>query len=105
MSFQYDLGVIGLGYVGLPLVVEAVGAGMRVAGIDASERKVSGLLAGKSHVDDISDEQVAHLTANGFTPATNFDALGKCAVVVICVPTPLDENRLPDLGAPSRPVG
>ncbi|HUR73249.1 MAG TPA: nucleotide sugar dehydrogenase, partial [Sporichthya sp.] len=99
MSFKYDLGVIGLGYVGLPLVVEAVAAGMRVAGIDASERKVSGLLAGSSHVDDISDAQVAHLIANGFEPTTTSDVLGDCETVVICVPTPLDDDRRPDLGA------
>ncbi|HVE27989.1 MAG TPA: nucleotide sugar dehydrogenase [Sporichthya sp.] len=99
MSFQYDLGVIGLGYVGLPLVVEAVAAGMKVAGLDASERKVAGLLAGESHVDDISNEQVAHLIASGFAPGTSPDVLGDCETVVICVPTPLDENRLPDLGA------
>jgi nucleotide sugar dehydrogenase len=99
MGFKYDVGVIGLGYVGLPLVVEAVAAGMRVAGVDASENKVSGLLAGHSHVDDISDDQVAHCIANGFSPATTPDALAECETIVICVPTPLDENRLPDLGA------
>ncbi len=98
-GFQYDLGVIGLGYVGLPLVVEAVAAGMRVAGIDASERKVSGMLAGQSHVDDISAEQVAHLLANGFAPTTSSAVLGECETVVICVPTPLDDDRRPDLSA------
>ncbi len=98
-GFKYDLGVIGLGYVGLPLVVEAVAAGMRVAGLDSSEGKVGGLKAGRSHVDDISDEQVAHLVANGFAPTTSADVLGDCETVIICVPTPLDENRLPDLGA------
>jgi UDP-N-acetyl-D-glucosamine dehydrogenase len=99
MSFQYDLGVIGLGYVGLPLVVEAVAAGMRVAGIDASEPKVTGLLAGRSHVDDISDDQVVHLTQNGFVPTTDPTVVGDCETVVICVPTPLDDDRRPDLGA------
>ncbi|GAA0619653.1 nucleotide sugar dehydrogenase [Sporichthya brevicatena] len=98
-GFKYDLGVIGLGYVGLPLVVEAVAAGMRVAGVDASERKVSGLLAGQSHVDDISDAQVAHLIANNFHPTTDSTVVGDCETVVICVPTPLDDDRRPDLGA------
>ncbi|MBA3743526.1 nucleotide sugar dehydrogenase [Sporichthya sp.] len=98
-GFKYDLGVIGLGYVGLPLVVEAVAAGMRVAGIDASERKVTSLLAGQSHVDDISEAQVAHLLANGFHPTTSPDVVGDCETVVICVPTPLDDDRRPDLGA------
>ena len=98
-GFKYDLGVIGLGYVGLPLVVEAVAAGMRVAGIDASERKVASLLAGQSHVDDISEAQVAHLLANGFTPTTSSGVTGDCETLVICVPTPLDDDRRPDLGA------
>ncbi len=63
-----DLVVIGLGYVGLPLVREACQAGLRVGGLDRDARVVAGLKAGLSHVDDVSDTEVEELLAGGFVP-------------------------------------
>lgn len=91
--------VIGLGYVGLPLVEQAVQAGHRVFGLDTSVNVVEGLVAGRSHVDDLSDRRLSELLAAGFVPSSDFDLLKNAQVVVICVPTPLSVDGGPDLGA------
>ena len=98
-SNQVHLVVIGLGYVGLPVVLEAVQAGIQCVGLDNSSRIVTGLNAGTSHVDDISDEQVAKLLSHGFQATSDPSVLQNANVVVICVPTPLREDQSPDLGA------
>jgi len=97
-SDECDLVVVGLGYVGLPLVAEATHAGLSVRGLDISERVVDGLNAGRSHVDDLSDEQVAALIRAGFRATRDDSVVGRARTVVICVPTPLGEDRGPDLG-------
>jgi nucleotide sugar dehydrogenase len=94
-----DLVVIGLGYVGLPLVREACRAGLRVGGLDLDPRVVSGLEAGRSHIDDVSDAEVAEMRAAGFTPSLDAAILDGTQTVVICVPTPLSEDGGPDLTA------
>lgn len=98
-SNQVHLVVIGLGYVGLPVVLEAVQAGIQCVGLDNSSRIVTGLNAGTSHVDDISDEQVGKLLSLGFQATSEPSVLQNANVVVICVPTPLREDQSPDLGA------
>jgi nucleotide sugar dehydrogenase len=94
-----DLVVIGLGYVGLPLVREACRASLRVSGLDRDEDVVAGLMAGSSHVDDVSDADVAAMLAAGFTATTDETVIGQAATVVICVPTPLSPDGGPDLTA------
>ncbi|MCP2335353.1 nucleotide sugar dehydrogenase [Actinomadura rupiterrae] len=94
-----DLVVIGLGYVGLPLVREACRAGLRVGGYDRDERVVNGLAAGASHIDDVSAEEVAEMLAAGFTPTLSDEVLQGARTVVICVPTPLSPEGGPDLTA------
>ncbi|MDO8308354.1 MAG: nucleotide sugar dehydrogenase [Actinomycetota bacterium] len=93
------LAVIGLGYVGLPLVQEATRRGLRVTGFDVSSAVVDGLNGGHSHVDDVSDESVAAMLATGFSASTSPAVLRDADVVVICVPTPLADDRGPDLEA------
>src|SRR5690606_28970852 len=78
-----DLAVVGLGYVGLPLVYEAVHAGMSVRGYDVSERVVEGLNSGVSHIDDLSDAQVAELVERGFRATTDSSVLGEAETIVI----------------------
>jgi UDP-N-acetyl-D-glucosamine dehydrogenase len=90
--------VIGLGYVGLPLVVEMVRAGHRVTGLDRNEAIVAGLVAGRSHIDDIDDATVAGLR-DGFRPTTDPRCIADADTVVVCVPTPLSEDGAPDLTA------
>lgn len=94
-----DVVVLGLGYVGLPLVQEAVRSGLSVVGFDVSTRVVEGLNAGKSHVDDLSDEHVADLLAQGFRATSDPAEIGDADVAVICVPTPLSVDGGPDLGS------
>ena len=91
-------GIIGLGYVGLPLAVELANAGFRVLGFDVSQRVVDGLNAGKSHVKDISDAQLAAARAKGlFTATTDGSKLAACDAISICVPTPLSKFKDPDV--------
>ncbi|WP_033323731.1 nucleotide sugar dehydrogenase [Actinomadura atramentaria] len=94
-----DVLVIGLGYVGLPLVREAVGAGYRVAGFDRSAAVVASLRAGRSHVDDVTDDDVRALAAGGFRAVSDEAELPPPRTVVICVPTPLSRTGGPDLAA------
>jgi UDP-N-acetyl-D-glucosamine dehydrogenase len=92
------VGVLGLGYVGLPLCIEFGRAGLRVTGYDVSEAKVAGVNAGKSHVKDVSAQAVADLVGAGrLSASSDFGTLGECDVLIICVPTPLSKTKDPDL--------
>ncbi|MDT0461869.1 nucleotide sugar dehydrogenase [Streptomyces gibsoniae] len=93
-----DLVVVGLGYVGLPLARTAGTAGLTVTGFDVSERVVAGLRAGRSHVQDITDRDVAGMLATGFTATTDPAVLADADTVAICVPTALGADGAPDLG-------
>jgi UDP-N-acetyl-D-glucosamine dehydrogenase len=91
--------IIGLGYVGLPLAQEAVRVGLDVTGFDVKQAAVDGLNSGRSHIDDLSDANVAEMVAGGFRATTDLASAGNPDVVVICVPTPLSESDGPDLTA------
>jgi UDP-N-acetyl-D-glucosamine dehydrogenase len=95
---NHTLAIIGQGYVGLPLAMAAVDAGWAVIGIDNFEAKVVQINSGSSPVEDISDAQLQAAIANGSYRATSeFFMVSQASVVIICVPTPLDENREPDI--------
>ncbi|KAB2353681.1 nucleotide sugar dehydrogenase [Actinomadura montaniterrae] len=94
-----DLVVIGLGYVGLPLVREACRAGLQVGGLDRDARVVEGLKAGRSHIDDVAPAEVADMLQAGFAPSLDAEVLDGARTVVICVPTPLSPDGGPDLTA------
>lgn len=97
---QRKLAVIGQGYVGLPLAMAAVEAGWSVVGIDSSSDRVKALNLGKSPVEDIADAILESAIAKKMYVATSdFSSTAQAEVVTICVPTPLNENREPDLGA------
>ena len=89
-------GIIGLGYVGLPLAVELANAGFRVLGFDVSQRVVDGLNAGKSHVKDISEAQLKAVKGR-FSATTDGAKLAACDAISICVPTPLSKFKDPDV--------
>ncbi len=92
------VGVVGLGYVGLPLAVEFARAGFDVTGIDLSEAKTAGVNAGHSYVGDVPDNVLAPLAAAGKLRATtDFGALAALDTVNICVPTPLRKTKDPDM--------
>jgi UDP-N-acetyl-D-glucosamine dehydrogenase len=91
-------GIVGLGYVGLPLAVELASAGYKVLGFDISERVVEGLNTGRSHVKDISDEQLgAVVKAGRFESTTDMSRMGEPDAISICVPTPLSKMKDPDV--------
>jgi UDP-N-acetyl-D-glucosamine dehydrogenase len=94
---RWTLGVIGLGYVGLPLAVTAAERGLGVIGFDVSAARADALMAGTSHVEDVSDDELASALAAGalFTPDAS--QLARADAVIICVPSPLGRNRQPDL--------
>ena len=92
------VGVVGLGYVGLPLAVEVAEAGFDVVGVDVSAAVVEGVGAGRSHVGDVPDARVRLLVEAGRLEATtDFARLADCDTVSICVPTPLNKRKDPDL--------
>ena len=94
-----DVLVIGLGYVGLPLAIQAARSGFRVTGLDLNAEIVAGLMAGRSHVDDVTDGEVAEMLGHGFRATTDETQTEPQDVIVICVPTPLSEAAGPDLSA------
>jgi UDP-N-acetyl-D-glucosamine dehydrogenase len=97
-SREAMIGVVGLGYVGLPLVRELCNAGFRVIGFDIDPRKTEALNRGESYIRHIPSDLVADfVNAGRFEATANFDRAGEPDAVLICVPTPLTESREPDL--------
>lgn len=97
------VGVIGLGYVGLPLAMTAANAGFAVTGFDIDPSKIVSIDAGKSYIEAVSDQMLAEFTAaRRFAATTDFAMLADCDVIVICVPTPLTKHRDPDLSFVTR---
>ncbi len=94
-----DAVIIGLGYVGLPLAEEATKAGMSVLGFDINQGVVEALNAGTSHIDDLSDADIAEMAQAGFRATTDESEIAQAKVAVICVPTPLSQDGGPDLRA------
>ena len=92
------IGVIGLGYVGLPLAVEKAKAGFKVTGFDIQSAKVDMVNRGQNYIGDIVPQDLKDLVTDGRLAASaDFDRLAECDVVTICVPTPLDKFKQPDL--------
>ena len=92
------VGVVGLGYVGLPLIRSFVAAGFRTMGFDIDQSKVDRLLAGESYIGHISPAWIGEsLDGQRFEPTADMRRLCEADVVLICVPTPLSESRDPDL--------
>jgi len=97
-SKQATLGVIGLGYVGLPLAVEFARAGFSVIGYDVDAGRVGELKAGRSYIPDVASEHLAEVVKNGkFTATTDPKALAAADIIDICVPTPLRKTKDPDM--------
>ena len=92
------LAIIGQGYVGLPLAMAAVDAGWTVIGVDNFEAKVAQINSGSSPIEDISNTQLAAAINKGaYKATTDFSSVAEASVITICVPTPLDDKREPDL--------
>jgi UDP-N-acetyl-D-glucosamine dehydrogenase len=91
-----SIGVIGLGYVGLPLVVAFAEAGQDVVGVDVDPGKIAAVAAGRSYIEDVPSERLAAVVPR-IEATTHYAPLARCDAVLICVPTPLTANREPDL--------
>lgn len=92
------VGIIGLGYVGLPLGLEFIEGGFNVIGFDVDEKKIPVLLSGKSYIKHIGNERIKKaVDTKRFDATTDFSRLPEVDAIIICVPTPLDEHREPDM--------
>lgn len=97
------IGVIGLGYVGLPLAATCARAGFQVVGFDIDQTKTDTLNSGTSYIDAVTSEELAeYVVDKRFEATADFTQLPRCDVIVICVPTPLSKQREPDLSYVSR---
>ncbi len=97
-SKEARIGVVGLGYVGLPLAVEKAKAGFYVTGFDIQQEKCDKVNRGENYIGDVVPEELTQLVASGHLKATaDFDEVAACDVVALCVPTPLDHFKQPDL--------
>src|SRR5947207_11485771 len=92
------VGVIGLGYVGLPLASEFATAGIKATGFEVDEKKVSEINAGRSYIADVTSETIKEsVDADRLSATTDFDLLKECDAIIICVPTPLRKTKEPDV--------
>jgi UDP-N-acetyl-D-glucosamine dehydrogenase len=91
------IGILGMGYVGLPLMLRYNAIGFRVLGIDIDANKVEKLNAGRSYIEHIGSDRVAAARASGFEATTDFARASECDALILCVPTPLNKYREPDM--------
>ncbi|MGD0455861.1 MAG: NAD(P)-binding domain-containing protein, partial [Solirubrobacteraceae bacterium] len=91
------VGIIGLGYVGLPLAVAFAQEGCEVIAVDVDARKVEAIVAGRSYIEDVPSE-LLQAVSERIHACTRYSRLAKADAVLVCVPTPLTRNREPDLG-------
>ena len=97
------MGVIGMGYVGLPLALGLCRSGFRVLGFDTDNKKVTALNKGNSYISHISSEDIGSFVRGEFFSATaDFSRLGEADCITICVPTPLNDQKEPDIGYVAR---
>src|SRR5665811_2154349 len=94
---RWTAGIIGLGYVGLPLAVTAADRGLDVVGFDVSEAKVAAVNGGRSHVEDVTDAELKAALDAGAIFTADVEALSACDAIFIAVPSPLGRNRQPDM--------
>lgn len=96
-SKEAIIGIVGLGYVGLPLMLRYNTIGFRVLGIDIDENKVAKLNAGQSYIEHIPTDKISDARETGFSATTDFSRVAECDALILCVPTPLNKYREPDM--------
>ena len=95
---RLKIGVIGLGYVGLPLAVEFGEAGFKVIGFEVSEKKIALIQKGENYIGDVKNDSLAKLVSGNYLSATSdFSKIAECDAISICVPTPLSKTQEPDI--------
>jgi len=96
-NHKSTIGVIGLGYIGLPLAIRSLEEDFKVVGFDIDEEKVKLLNAGKSYIKHIKEDNIASMSNNGFIATSDFSIIAELDAIIICVPTPLGAHNEPDL--------
>ena len=96
-NHQAVIGIVGLGYVGLPLAIRYCDVGYRVVGFDINDDKVAKLNAGESYIGYITDDTIKKIGDDGFEATSDFSRIEEVDAILICVPTPLNSYREPDL--------
>ena len=91
------IGIVGLGYVGLPLMLRFAEVGFKVLGLDIDQTKVDALTAGRTYIEHIPSSEIARAVASGFEATVDFSRASEADVLILCVPTPLDRHQAPDL--------
>ena len=91
------IGIVGLGYVGLPLSIRFSQSGYSVIGFDNDPQKVESLNNGLSYIEHISSAEIEAIISSGFSATTDYSLSAKCDAIILCVPTPLNKHREPDL--------
>lgn len=94
---QSNIAIVGLGYVGLPLMLRYSSIGFSAIGFDIDQSKIDSLNSGESYIEHISGDAVAEAIAAGFEATTNFSRINECDAIILCVPTPLNKYREPDM--------
>lgn len=94
---QAIIGIVGLGYVGLPLTIRYCEVGYKVIGFDIDPTKISVLEQGKSYIEHIPSDSIQRAVAQGFEPTSDFSRVSEADALILCVPTPLNQYREPDL--------
>ena len=96
---ERNVTIVGQGYVGLPLAQAAAKAGWKVWGLDTNTETVAALNGGRSHVDDLTDDDISEMISQGYEATTDPTCVSNSQYVVVCVPTPLGDAGSPDLRA------
>ncbi|MEP7070706.1 MAG: nucleotide sugar dehydrogenase, partial [Usitatibacter sp.] len=96
-SREAVVGIVGLGYVGLPLMLRFCEVGYKVLGFDIDKAKVARLNAGESYIEHIASHRIAHARGAGFEATADFRRAGEADALILCVPTPLNKYREPDI--------
>jgi UDP-N-acetyl-D-glucosamine dehydrogenase len=94
---KFAVGILGLGYVGLPLAKQFCLNKVKVFGIDIDKKKISNLKKNISYIKTIQNKDIVLMNKNKFMPTTNFSIVKKCDVLIFCLPTPLDKHQNPDM--------
>lgn len=93
-----NVSIVGQGYVGLPLAIASVNAGFNVTGIDTNDQKIKILNSGRSITEDVSDIQIqSALSSSRYKVTSDFSVIKESSIIIICVPTPISEKKIPDL--------
>ncbi len=95
---QVTVGIIGLGYVGIPLAISVSEVGFKVVGFDILEKRIEQMSNRGSPIGHISCDAIGRMRADGFEATSDFLHTAECDALIICVPTPLNSHREPDLG-------